>query len=238
LIIYPAIDIRAGKCVRLVQGNYNEESVYAQNPLEVALGFEKSGAEYIHLVDLDGAKSGRSQNLGLVVEIAAKLSIPVQLGGGIRTMENIEEVLASGVQRVILSTAAVNNSKLVKEAVRKYKDKIAVGIDARNGKVATEGWLINSDLDALEFGKIMEDIGVKTIIYTDISRDGMLIGPNFSAMEEMAKAVKIRVIASGGVAEMNDLEQLKATGVEGVIIGKAIYAGNIKLEEAIRIASK
>jgi phosphoribosylformimino-5-aminoimidazole carboxamide ribotide isomerase len=238
LIIYPAIDIRAGKCVRLVQGNYNEESVYAQNPLEVALGFEKSGAEYIHLVDLDGAKSGRSQNLGLVVEIAAKLSIPVQLGGGIRTMENIEEVLASGVQRVILSTAAVNNSKLVKEAVRKYKDKIAVGIDARNGKVAIEGWLNNSDLDAVEFGKIMEDIGVKTIIYTDISRDGMLIGPNFSAMEEMAKAVKIRVIASGGVAEMNDLEQLKATGVEGVIIGKAIYAGNIKLEEAIRIASK
>jgi phosphoribosylformimino-5-aminoimidazole carboxamide ribotide isomerase len=238
LIIYPAIDIRAGKCVRLVQGNYNEESVYSKNPLEVALGFEKSGAEYIHLVDLDGAKSGRLQNLGLIVEIATKLSIPVQLGGGIRTMENIEEILASGVQRVILGTAAVNNQKLVKEAVGKYKDRIAVGIDARNGKVAIEGWLNNSDLDAVEFGIIMEDIGVKTIIYTDISRDGMLIGPNLSAMEEMAKAVKIRVIASGGVAESNDLEKMKTTGVEGVIIGKAIYAGNIKLEDAIRITSK
>jgi phosphoribosylformimino-5-aminoimidazole carboxamide ribotide isomerase len=238
LIIYPAIDIRAGKCVRLVQGNYNQESVYSQNPIEVALGFEKSGAEYIHLVDLDGAKSGRSQNLGLIVEIAAKLSIPVQLGGGIRTMDNIEEILASGVHRVILGTAAVNNPKLVKQAVEKYKDKIAVGIDARNGKAAIEGWLNNSDLDAVEFGKIMEDIGVETIIYTDISRDGMLIGPNLSAMEEMVNAVKIRVIASGGVAQMDDLMQLKETGVEGVIIGKAIYAGNIKLEEAIRIVSK
>lgn len=233
MILYPAIDIRGGKCVRLTQGRYEDMTIFNDDPEAVALKFVNDGAQYLHIVDLDGAR-GESGNRLLISRIAKSMNIPVQTGGGIRTMQDIEAVLESGVTRVILGTAAVKNPELVHQAVKKYGGRIAVGIDAKDGFVAIEGWEKVSRFRAVEFAKSMEALGVKTIIYTDIATDGMVAGPNLMAMEEMVKAVDIEVIASGGVSSINDLILLKETGVDGAIVGKAIYTGAVDLKEALK----
>jgi phosphoribosylformimino-5-aminoimidazole carboxamide ribotide isomerase len=229
MVIYPAVDIKDGKCVRLVQGKFDAVTVYSDSPVDMAFKWEKIGAEYLHVIDLDGARNGKIKNIGIIGDIASKLSIPIQVGGGIRTLETIQQLLGKGVQRVILGTAAVRDRKLVAEAVRLFGESIVIGIDAKGGRVAIEGWEKTSDFTSIAFAKMMQDIGVKTIIYTDIARDGMLKGPNLKAMEEMAREVDVDVIASGGVGCHKDVEDLKKTGVAGVIIGKALYTGNVDL---------
>ena len=221
MIIYPAIDIKDGRCVRLVQGKFNDVTVYSDNPVEMAIKFEQMGAQYLHVVDLDGARLGEPQNIAVISEMAVRLGIPLQLGGGIRTIEMIEIILCKGIQRVILGTSAVNDPNLVKKAVQTFENNLAVAIDAKNGMVAIEGWAKTSEFTAIGFAKKMQELGAKTIIYTDISRDGMLTGPNLKAMEEMVKAVDIEVIASGGVKCIEDIKNLKEIGVAGVIVGKA-----------------
>lgn len=235
MIIYPAVDVREGKCVRLTQGEFNKETVYADNPVEMALKWEKAGAQYLHVVDLDGARTGKSQNIAVISEIAGKIGIPVQLGGGIRTIEMIENFLNEGIKRVILGTSAVKDPELVKRAVNTFENNVVIGIDAKDGMVAIEGWEKTSEFKAVDFAKKMEDLGVKTIIYTDISRDGMLTGPNLKAMEEMVKAVGIDIIASGGVGKIEDIKNLKEVGVSGAIVGRALYTGDVDLKQAIDI---
>ncbi|NMA65798.1 MAG: 1-(5-phosphoribosyl)-5-[(5-phosphoribosylamino)methylideneamino]imidazole-4-carboxamide isomerase [Clostridiaceae bacterium] len=228
MIIYPAIDIRGAKCVRLTQGRYDEMTVFSDDPKSVALKFQSLGAKYLHIVDLDAAR-GENNNRELIIDIAKNLNIPVQTGGGIRSLEDIEQVLNSGIQRVIIGTTAVKNPQIVSEAVRLYGSKIAVGIDAKDGLIAIEGWENITDINAVEFAKKMESLGVQTVIYTDIATDGMLSGPNVDAMGEMVRETNLHVIASGGVAKIEDLRALKKTGVSGVIVGKALYTGDIDL---------
>lgn len=234
MIIYPAIDIKDGRCVRLLQGRFNDETVFG-SPVEMAKKWASMGARWLHTVDLDGARSGKSENRRIVSEIAAVTGLPVQLGGGIRTMKDIEEVLGLGIQRVILGTAAVNNPQLVREALQKFPGRIAVGIDAKEGRVAVEGWEKVSSHTAIDFAKTMEQLGCKVIIYTDIATDGMLQGPNLDAMGEMIRSVGMEVIASGGVSSTQDLINLKNIGAAGAITGKAIYTGAINLEEALKV---
>jgi len=228
MIIYPAIDIRGGKCVRLKQGKYDELTVFSDNPLGVALKFQDAGAKYLHIVDLDAAR-GESSNRELIIEIARSLRIPVQTGGGIRSLDDIEYVLTSGIQRVIIGTSAVRNPDMVSEAVKLFGPRIAVGIDAKDGKVAIEGWEKVIDWNAVDFAKKMKELGVKIIIYTDIATDGMLLGPNIKAMEEMVRETNMDVIASGGVSRLEDLTGLKKVGVSGAIVGKALYTGDIDI---------
>lgn len=236
MIIYPAIDIKDGRCVRLVQGKFNDVTVYSDHPVEMASKFEQLGAQYLHVVDLDGARLGEPQNIAAISEMAVKLGIPIQLGGGIRSIEMMEIILCKGIQRVILGTSAVKDPELVKKAVQTFGSSLAVAIDAKDGLVAIEGWAKTSEFTAIGFAKKMEDLGAKIIIYTDISRDGMLKGPNLKAMEDMAKAVNIDVIASGGVTSIQDIKNLKEIGVSGAIVGKALYTGDIDLQEAIAVA--
>lgn len=236
MVIYPAVDIKDGKCVRLLQGSYGKITVYSDNPVEMAEKWMDQGAEYLHTVDLDGARTGEPINIPYISEIAKRINIPVQMGGGIRTIEMIENALNSGIRRVILGTSAVKNPQLVKEALLKYGNRIVIGIDSKDEKVAIEGWEKVSEFTAVDFAKRMEDLGAKTIIYTDISTDGMLKGPNLKAMEQMVQAVGLDVIASGGVGRIEDIKELKGTGVAGVIVGKALYTGNVDLREAIEAA--
>lgn len=233
MIILPAIDLREGKCVRLYQGKFEASEVVGENPVEVALSFKESGAEYIHVVDLDGALNGEIKNLNIISEVVKKVQIPVELGGGIRDMKTIDMLIQSRVARVILGTAALNNPELVKEAVKKYGEKIAVGIDAKDEKVAVNGWLDISSVDYIEFAKEMEKIGVKTIIFTDISKDGTLQGPNLEQLGKLQKNVNCNIIASGGIKNIDDLRAINEMGIYGAITGKAIYSGNIDLNEAI-----
>ncbi len=237
MILFPAIDIRKGKCVRLTQGQYDEITIFSDDPVSMALQFQKAGAEFLHVVDLDGAR-GETNNRKIISDIAKALDIPVQTGGGIRTMADIDDVLSLGLARVILGTSAVKNPDLVSEAVKKYGNKIIVGIDAKDGYVAIEGWEKTSSFKALDFAAEMEALGVATIIYTDIATDGMLTGPNLYAMEEMVKRVKMDVIASGGVASVKDIRKLKETNVAGVIVGKALYTGDVDLKQALLVASE
>lgn len=234
MVIFPAIDIRNGKCVRLIQGDFLKETIYPESPLEIALKWKEQKAQYVHIVDLDGAKDGESNNLEIIIEIVKKLNIPIQFGGGIRSLEKIELLLSSGVERVILGTAAVNNKYLLKEALRKYEEKIVIGIDAKDGFVAIEGWTNKSNLKATDFAKIIEYQGGKTVIYTDISKDGMLTGPNLKEIEEIVNSVKMDIIASGGVSKLEDLKKLRGTGVKGVIVGKALYNNAIRMEDALK----
>ncbi len=234
--IYPAIDVKDGRCVRLVQGQFDDVTVYSDNPVDMAFKWEKTGAEYLHIVDLDGAREGEPRNIDVISEMAVNLGIPVQVGGGIRTIEMIELALCKGIQRVILGTSAVRDPQLVKNALRTFENNVVIGIDARDGIVAIEGWAKKSEFTAVGFAKKMEELGAKTIIYTDISRDGMMKGPNLKAMEEMVKAVNIEVIASGGVSTLQDVKNLKDIGMPGAIIGKALYTGAIDLKEAIEAA--
>lgn len=234
MIIYPAIDIKGGRCVRLLQGRFEDETVFG-SPVEMAKKWASMGALWLHTVDLDGARHGNSSNRLIISEIASVSGIPVQMGGGIRTMDDMDEVLGLGIQRVILGTAAVNNPQLVREALQKYPGRIAVGIDAKDGRVAVEGWEKVSSHTAVDFAKTMEQLGCRVIIYTDIATDGMLKGPNLDAMEEMIGAVGMEVIASGGVSSIQDLINLKNIGAAGAITGKALYTGAISLEEVIRM---
>ncbi|NLD48885.1 MAG: 1-(5-phosphoribosyl)-5-[(5-phosphoribosylamino)methylideneamino]imidazole-4-carboxamide isomerase [Clostridiaceae bacterium] len=238
MIIYPAVDVKDGRCVRLLQGEFNKVTVYSENPVEMALKWEQLGAQYLHVVDLDGARTGVAQNIAVISEMAVKLGIPVQLGGGIRTIEMIETVLCKGIERVILGTSAVRDPELVKRAIKTFENNVVIGIDAKDGMVAIEGWAKTSEFTAIGFAKKMEDLGAKTIIYTDISRDGMLQGPNIKAMEDMVNSVNIDIIASGGVSNIEDIRKLKNVGVSGVIVGKALYTGDLDLKQAIEIGSK
>lgn len=232
--IYPAIDIKDGNCVRLLQGRFSDLTVYGDNPTEMAKKWESLGGEYIHVVDLDGALKGQGVNAKVIKSICKHVNVPVQTGGGIRTMEDIENKLACGISRVIIGTKAVRDADFVKRAVDKYGDKIVIGIDAKNSMVAIEGWEEVSEFKAVDFAKKMENIGVKTIVYTDIATDGTLQGPNLDAMAEMAKATNLDVIASGGVGSLEHIKTLVPTGVEGVIVGRALYTGNVDLAEAIK----
>ncbi|NTZ20508.1 1-(5-phosphoribosyl)-5-[(5-phosphoribosylamino)methylideneamino]imidazole-4-carboxamide isomerase [Paenibacillus sp. JMULE4] len=234
-VIYPAIDIRGGKCVRLIQGDYNQETVYNENPLEVAKAWESQGAKWIHLVDLDGAKAGYPVNDKLIGEIAKSVQVPVQLGGGLRTEKDVDHVLSLGVSRVILGTAAIENRDFVNRVLAKHGEKVAIGLDARDGYVATRGWLETSAVKADELAVELAREGARTFIFTDISRDGMMSGPNVEAIVHLAKVSGQTVIASGGVSQYDDLKRLvqyASEGVGGAIVGKALYTGSIKLEEA------
>jgi phosphoribosylformimino-5-aminoimidazole carboxamide ribotide isomerase len=235
LIIYPAIDIKDGRCVRLMQGRFEDETVYGDDPVVMAEKWVSLGARWLHVVDLDGARTGISRNMQIISEIVTKSRIPVQMGGGIRTMEDIERVLKLGVKRVVLGTAAVENPALVKEVVEKYPENIAIGIDAANGKVAIKGWERISDLYAVDFAKKVKQLGARTIIYTDIAKDGMLKGPNINATSEMIRCTGMDIIAAGGVSTVQDLKNLKQIGAAGAITGKAIYTGAINLKEAIEM---
>ncbi|HJF85633.1 MAG TPA: 1-(5-phosphoribosyl)-5-[(5-phosphoribosylamino)methylideneamino]imidazole-4-carboxamide isomerase [Megamonas hypermegale] len=240
MIIFPAIDIRGGKCVRLIKGDFNQETVFSDRPEIMAKKWQDEGGKYLHLVDLDGALAGKSQNLATVEMILKTVDIPVELGGGIRTMENIETVLDMGVSRVILGSVAVKNPQLVKDACKKYgSERIVVGIDAKDGIVAVDGWGVSGNVEAKELAKKMALGGVKHIIYTDISRDGTLSGVNAQATAEIARYSGVKVVASGGVSSIEDIKLLKqyeADGIEGVIVGKSIYTGSLSLPEALKIA--
>lgn len=234
--IYPAIDMRGGKCVRLLQGDYDKETVYGDSPFDMAKKFADAGAAWIHMVDLDGAKEGNRVNDSFVIQAAKELPAKVQIGGGIRTEEDILHYLNNGVDRVIIGSIAVSNPDFAIEMIRKYGSKIAIGLDAKDGYVATHGWLNTSEVKAVDLGKRFADEGAETFIFTDIATDGMLSGPNLEAVEQMAVATGKEVIASGGVSELADLTALKelsAKGVKGAIIGKAIYEGRFNVEEAL-----
>ena len=233
MIIFPAIDILQGRCVRLIQGDYNREKVYSDSPVDMAKQWEAKGAEFIHIVDLDGAKSGKSINEDIIIEIAKSVNIPIQVGGGIRSMETVKTYLDNGVNRVIIGTAAIEDESFLKEAVEVYSERIVVSLDAKNGYIATDGWTDTSDVLALDLAKKLETIGVKTIVYTDIAKDGMLQGPNLEEQKAINEATKMDVIASGGVTTKEDVENLKQLNMYGAIVGKALYDGKITLEELL-----
>jgi phosphoribosylformimino-5-aminoimidazole carboxamide ribotide isomerase len=236
-ILYPAIDIRDGKCVRLIQGDYNRETVYNENPLEVAQQWQEQGAAWIHLVDLDGAKAGKPMNDRLIGDIAGVVNVPVQIGGGLRTQADVENLLSRGVSRVILGTSAIENRPFVHAVLKEYGSKVAIGIDARGGLVATRGWLETTEVKAVDLARELAEYGATTFIFTDISRDGMMEGPNVQAIADLARESGQTVIASGGVSRYEDLERLAQyadEGIGGAIIGKALYTGAIDLAEAHR----
>ena len=236
MIILPAIDIKNGRCVRLYKGDFSTVHQVADSPLETALSFRQAGAEWIHMVDLDGAKTGSRANASIFIEIAEKSGLRVELGGGIRTMEALEFYFSHGISRCILGSAALKDPDFVKEAVSLCGDRIAVGIDAVNGMVAAEGWLEVSAVSYLELAKRMESIGVQTLIFTDISRDGTLEGPNFSQLRVLQNAVSCRVIASGGIRDLTHIRTLAGQGTYGAICGKSLYSGTLPLGGAILLA--
>ncbi|MFM7602174.1 MAG: 1-(5-phosphoribosyl)-5-[(5-phosphoribosylamino)methylideneamino]imidazole-4-carboxamide isomerase [Pseudanabaena sp.] len=235
--VVPAIDILDGRCVRLYQGDYQQSEVFGEDPVEVAQRWYCQGAKYLHVVDLDGAKQGKPKNLKVIEAIARSIPMRVQMGGGLRDRESILSVLNSGVSRVILGTAAVESSQLIADICAEFPEQIMIGIDARNGKVATRGWLETSEVMAVDLAKRMTSMGIAGIIYTDIHRDGTMQGPNIEALRQLAENVNVPVIASGGVSSITDLLNLlslESVGVTGAIVGKAIYTGDIQLKEAIR----
>ncbi len=236
--IYPAIDIKDGKCVRLTQGKFDAVKVFDDKPYVVAKKWEDMGSKYIHIVDLDGARYGSQTSNEIIKKIIDTVSIPIQVGGGIRTLKDIKDKIDMGVSRVILGTVAIKNPNIVKEAVDKYGDKIAVGIDAIGGKVAVEGWEEVSKIDALQLCMDIKKIGVKTIIYTDIAKDGMMVGPNFKETKEIIDTTGLYIITSGGVTTMEDLKKVDEIKSKGVIIGKALYENLLDLPEIIKLYQK
>lgn len=234
MIIYPAIDLKDKSCVRLTQGAYDKMTVYEKDPVKVAKRWEDMGAEILHIVDLDGAKNGDRVNQSVVKEIVENIDIPIELGGGIRDTEGVETLLDLGVSQVIIGTVAVQNPAWVKEMIEKHGDRIIVSIDALNGLLATNGWQEVSDVKAIDFIKKLKSYGLRRIVYTDIEKDGMLIGPNFDIYEELAKEVDIEVIASGGVTTLEDIKRLKSMNMYGAIVGKALYDGKLDLEEVLK----
>ena len=236
MIIYPAIDLYEGKAVRLYKGDYAQMTVYNENPVEVALDFKAKGATRIHLVDLEGAKSGTTPNLETVCAIKKATGLFCEIGGGVRSMEVVERYLEAGVDRVILGTAAVTDENFLRSAVEKFGEKIAVGIDIRDGYVAIKGWTEKSQEKAMDFCGKMQDLGVRTLICTDISRDGAMQGANHSLYQELAEKFSMNIIASGGVSSMEDVRRLGSMNIHGAIIGKAYYTGAVDLAEAIEVA--
>ena len=233
MVILPAIDIKDGKCVRLVQGKYDSAYTVAESAADTAKAFEAMGATWLHMVDLDGAKEAVPVNTDMIFDVLKQCNLKVELGGGIRNMETIDYYMDHGISRIILGSAALNNPALVKEAVAKYGDKIAVGIDAINGNVAAEGWTQTSTVNYIDLAKHMEDAGVKYIVFTDISRDGMMDGPNFTMLDKLNRSVSCKVIASGGVSSLTDIVVLTALKLHGAICGRALYTRDLSLRQAV-----
>lgn len=232
--LIPAVDIRGGYCVRLYQGDYGNETIFSDDPVQVALRWQSLGAHRLHIVDLDGSAGGRPANMEIIGNIAVAMLIPTQLGGGIRDMATVKELLQSGLDRVILGTAAVEDTDFVKEVCRTYAESVIVSIDTRDGMVSTRGWTQDTKLTGMELALKMAELGVRRFIYTDIVRDGTLSEPNFTAISEMVTKTGLPVIAAGGVASVQHLVMLKQLGVEGAIIGKALYTGDINLKQALK----
>ena len=233
MIIFPAIDIKENKCVRLLQGDFDKVNIYGDDPSAMAKRWEDKNAQFIHIVSLNGARGEGKVNDESIKKILSTVNIPIQIGGGIRSQERVQELLNMGVNRVIVGSIAIKNKELLKKLVKKYKEKIVVSIDAKNGKVAVQGWEEISDVDSLELCKELEQIGVKTIVYTDISKDGMMIGPNFNIYEKLSKETNLDIIASGGVTTIEDIKRLKDMDLYGAIIGKALYENKIELKEVL-----
>ena len=231
--IIPAIDLRNGRCVRLYQGDYKQETIFSEDPVSVARHWKSLGAKRIHIVDLDGAAQGKVCHAQAIADIIRAVVIPVQVGGGIRSMESIEQLFAVGVERVILGTAAIENQDLIRESCKLFGKRMVVGIDARDGYVATRGWIESSKVIAIDLVERMKSIGVGRVIYTDISRDGTLTEPNFDATAELVLKSGVHVIAAGGISSIEHLQRLAAIGVEGAIVGRAIYTGHIDLKKAL-----
>ncbi len=235
MIIFPAIDIKDNKCVRLLQGDFDKVNIYGDDPSEMAKKWEDKGSQFIHIVSLNGARGEGNMNDESIKKILQTVNIPIQIGGGIREEKRVKELLDLGVNRVILGSMAVKNKELLEELVKKYKDKIVVSIDAKDGKVVTEGWEEVSSVDSLQLCKELEEIGVKTIVYTDISKDGMMTGPNFDIYEKLSKETNLDIIASGGVTTIDDVKKLNSMNLYGAIIGKALYENKIELKEVLSL---
>lgn len=234
--IIPAIDIRGGRCVRLYQGDFNKETVFADDPLEMALRWQSIGATRLHIVDLDGAATGDVGNLDVIQRLVSSVVVPIEVGGGIRTMETMQKYIGIGVDRVILGTSAVSRPEIVQEACRRFGQAVVVSIDAKGGFAATHGWQKTTELPVVSFALSMVDLGVRRFVYTDIGRDGTLTEPNFASLFELTDTTKFPVIASGGVSSVLHIKLLKKLGVEGVIIGRALYTGDINLAQALSAA--
>ena len=238
MIILPAIDIKEGQCVRLLKGDFATVHKVAENPMDTARSFKEKGAVWLHMVDLDGAVQGRRINSEIFTSVGKESGLRVELGGGIRDTKTVELYLENGIERVIIGSAAFDNPQLVTDSVKEFGERVAVGIDARDRKVATRGWLDTTDMDFIELAKRMEDKGVKYIIFTDISKDGTLQGPSVEQLCELKEAVSCSIIASGGIAVADDISSLKSRGIYAAICGKSIYSGSLKLEEAIERAGE
>jgi len=236
MLILPAIDIRHGKCVRLQQGDYGKETVYGDSPVEMAHYWEEQGAEFLHIVDLDGAKDGLPTNFSIVAKIAESLKIPIEIGGGVRTQETIQRYLEAGVNRLVIGTLALKEADWFREMCRQFPDRLVLGIDGRNGRVATEGWLETSQTLATDLAKKYIDLPLSALVYTDIAKDGMLEGPNVAEMEAMRRAVPFPLIVSGGIASLDDVRRLARDGFHACIIGKALYENKFQLPEALAVA--
>lgn len=241
MLVIPAIDLKDGQCVRLYQGQKDEVTVYSQDPVAVAKAWEEAGAQLLHLVDLDGAFCGSPKNSAVIEKILAEVKIPVQLGGGIRNLETIERLLEQGVSRVILGTSAMVNPELVQQACALYGERIVLGLDAKDGRVAIKGWEEQTTKTFLELAQEMKELGIRRVIFTDTKRDGTLQGPNLENTKELAEKTGLKVIASGGISSLEDLvniKHLEPYGVEGAIVGKALYAGRIKFQEAVALVQE
>lgn len=235
MIIFPAIDIKDNNCVRLLQGNFDEVSVYGNDPGLMAQRWEREGARFIHIVNLNGARGEGNTNDASIKNILNSIHVPIQVGGGVRDRNRVKELLDLGVNRVIVGSMAIEDKKLLKDLVNEHKEKIVVSIDAKDGKVAVNGWEEISDVDSIDLCKELELIGVKTIVYTDISKDGMLIGPNFDIYEKLSKYTSLDIIASGGITSTDDIKKLKEMNIYGAIIGKALYENKVKLKEVLSL---
>lgn len=233
--LFPAIDLYEGKAVRLLKGNYNDLTVYSENPIEIAKDFESQGATELHTVDLEGARDGGTPNIEIIKSFVENTALNVEVGGGIRSMETVEAYLSAGVKRVILGTAAVTDEAFLKEAVNRYGDKIAVGADIKDGKVAIKGWVEKSDYSTFEFFEKLQKIGVSTVICTDISKDGAMQGTNRELYKELSEKFSVNIIASGGVSTLDDIKALSEMNLYGAIVGKAYYTGAIKINEALEV---
>lgn len=233
--ILPAIDLMNGQCVRLYQGDFNQSEQVAKDPVEQLKRFIGDGAEIVHIVDLDGARDQKKRQYPLIKTLVEAANVPIEVGGGIRSMEEVDQLINLGVDRIVLGTAAIEDPEFLKQALAKYQKNIVVGIDAKNKKVATHGWETVSELDYITFAKDMEALGVETIVFTDISKDGTMEGPSIEQLQAIHTAVNCKIVASGGISKLEDLEQLKAIGIEEAIVGKAIYQGAIDLKEAVRL---
>lgn len=232
--ILPAIDLINGKCVRLYQGDFNKTTQVGSDPESQLASFLNDGAEIVHIVDLDGARNGEARQYDLIKKLCSQSTVPIQVGGGIRNLETIKNLIEAGASRLVLGTAALEDENFLRTALEKYADYIVIGIDAKDGKVATRGWETVSEIDYIEFAKKMESLGVKTIVFTDISRDGTMTGPNLQQLQALMDAVSCKIVASGGIKDNGDLKLLKEIGIQEAIVGKAIYEGKVTLKEAIQ----